>query len=100
MPTDCGHLLCERIGGRCSISSGRSRGCTSGFTAKQVAPEVFEEVRALVAAIDAGSRDAAVRLAEVVRREAREDRQLVLLARDEDEQLGDALARLCRRRPP
>jgi hypothetical protein len=68
-----------------------------------VAPEVFDEVRALVAVIDLDhpderGREAAVRLAAIVRREAREDRLLVVLARDEEPELASALARLCVRR--
>ena len=57
---DCGHRLCELIGGSCSITAGRSR---------------------------------------VVRREARDDRNLVLQVRSEEPDLAPALARLLRRTP-
>jgi hypothetical protein len=62
---------------------------------------VFDEVRALLAVIEPGgeqAREAAVRLAAIVRREARDDRLLVVLARDEDPELAAALSRLCVRR--
>ena len=97
----CGHPLCELIGGDCSLATGRSRGCRPGIAEKQVAPAVFEEVRALLAVID--QRDArlhasAVRLAEIIRREAREDRHLLAHARDDEPELAPALERLCARR--
>jgi hypothetical protein len=100
---DCGHLLCELIDGSCSLATGRSRGCRPGLASKTVAPEVFDEVRALLAVIDPEVRDArgraaAVRLAEIIRREAREDRQLLAIARIEEPELAPALARLCLRR--
>jgi hypothetical protein len=101
MPTECRHPLCELIGGPCSIAANRSRGCRPGLAEKTVAPEVFDEVRQLIAVIDAGgesAREAAVRLAAIVRREARDDRLLVVLARDEDPELAAALSRLCVRR--
>lgn len=103
MIADCGHPLCELIGGSCSLATGRSRGCTPGLTSKTVAPEVYEEVRALLVVIGSGVRDArvrmaAVRLAEIVRREARDDRNLVTLARDDEPELAPALAELCIRR--
>ena len=93
----CGHRLCELIGGACSIASGRSRGCTPGITPKTVAPEVFDEVRALLAAIERGERAAAVRLAEIIRREARDDRNLLGHARSDEPDLAPALERLCLR---
>jgi hypothetical protein len=100
---DCGHLLCELIDGSCSLASGRSRGCTPGLAPKNVAPEVFDEVRALLAVIDPEVRDdrsraAAVRLAEIIRREARDDRNLLALARTDEPELAPALAALCVRR--
>jgi hypothetical protein len=99
MTTDCGHPLCELIGGTCSLASGRSRGCRPGLAPRTVAPDVFEEVRALVTEVERErSREAAVRLAAIVRREARDDRLLVVLARDEDPELAAALSRLCVRR--
>lgn len=97
----CGHLLCELIGdGSCSIATGRSRGCRPGVYAATVAPEVFDDVRALIGVIDGGGevKAAAVRLAEIIRREAREDRNLVVLARDDEPELAPALSRLCLRR--
>ena len=101
MTPTCGHPLCELIGGSCSIATGRSRGCHSGFASRTIATEVFDEVRALLAAIDSRgdeTRAAAVRLAEIIRREARDDRNLLAFARDEDPDLADALAQLCIRR--
>lgn len=103
MSEPCGHPLCELIGGACSIATGRSRGCHAGFTSRTVADEVFDEVRALLAVIDLQVRDervraAAVRLAEIIRREAREDRNLLALARSDEPELADALAKLCIRR--
>jgi hypothetical protein len=63
-----------------------------------VAPEVFDEVRTLVAQLEAHrDREAAVRLAAIVRREARDDRLLVVLARDEEPELAAALSRWCLR---
>jgi hypothetical protein len=102
-PSECGHLLCEVIGGPCSLASGRSRGCTPGLAPKVITPEVFDEVRALVAAIeperpDEGVRSAAVRLAEIIRREARDDRLLLVHARNDEPDLVPALERLCVRR--
>lgn len=91
----CGHPLCELIGGDCSLATRRSRGCTPGLASKTVAPEVFDEVRALLPRIEAGDREAAVRLATIVRREALEDRLLVVIARTEEPELAPALSRLC-----
>jgi len=104
LATDCDHPLCGIIGGPCSLATGRSRGCRPGLASKVVAPEAFDEVRTLVAVIDPDGRDergreAAARLAAIIRREAREDRHLVALASAEDPELADSLARLCRRRP-
>lgn len=103
MPPDCGHPLCELIGGPCSLATGRSRGCRPGLAPRTVAPEVFDEVRALLAVIDLEhpddrGREAAVRLAAILRREARDDRLLVVIARAEEPELAPALARLCVRR--
>lgn len=100
---DCGHLLCELIGGSCSLATGRSRGCRPGVFAKSVAPEVFDEVRALLSVIDPDTREervreAAVRLAAIMRREAREDRHLLGQARIDEPDLAPALERLCMRR--
>jgi hypothetical protein len=103
MSPDCRHLLCELIGGPCSLATNRTRGCRPGLAPKTAAPEVFDEVRALVAQIDPEDRDergraAAARLARIIRREALDDRNLVALARDEEPELGAALAALCVRR--
>lgn len=59
---------------------------------------MFDEVRALLAAIATGDRDAAIRLAAVVRREAREDRNLLAQARDDEPELAAQLALLLLRR--
>ena len=102
---DCGHPLCELIDRPCSLTSGRSRGCTPGLASKVIDPDVFDEVRALVTVIESGARDervrdAAVRLAEIVRREARDDRNLLAQARTDEPELVPALERLCLRRRP
>ncbi len=99
----CTHLLCELIGGDCSIAINRSGGCHSSLWTKTVAPEVFDEVRALLAAIDPSARTdaghaAAVRLAQIVRAEALEQRNLLTHAREDDPQLADVLAPLLVRR--
>lgn len=103
----CGHPLCELIGGSCSLDAGRSRGCTPQLTPRTVAPETFDEVRSLLAAIGTPDRPAAVdehvraaaaRLAQIIRREARDNRQLVSIARDDEPELAPALAALCTRR--
>jgi hypothetical protein len=104
--TDCGHLLCELIDRSCSLATGRSRGCRPNLGSKTVAPDVVEEVRALLAVIDPDVRPvrdqrvqkAAVRLAEILRREALDDRHLLAYARIEEPELAPALARLCLRR--
>lgn len=107
MTPACGHLLCELVGGTCSLATGRSRGCRPGVFAREVAPEVFDEVRALLGvierraadgAVDAPVHAAAVRLAAIARREAREDRHLVAHARVDEPELAPALERLCLRR--
>jgi hypothetical protein len=95
----CGHPLCELIGGPCSLATGRSRGCRPGLTSRTVAPEVFDEVRELLAVIEASAdRAAAIRLAEIIRREAREDRLLRVIARTDEPELAPALEALCARR--
>ncbi len=96
--SSCRHRLCELIGGACSIASGRSRGCTPGLAAKTIDPAVFDEVRVLLAAIASGDRDAAIRLAAIVRREAREDRNFLAHARDDEPELARRLAELLVRR--
>lgn len=95
----CGHPLCALIGGACSITAGRSRGCTPGLAPRVIAPAVFDEIRTLLAEIEAQqSRAAAVRLAEIIRREARDDRSVLALARSDEPELVPALERLCLRR--
>ena len=95
----CRHPICELIGdGSCSIASGRSRGCTPGLAPKTIDPAVFDEVRALVAKIATGDRDAALRLAAIVRREARDDRNLLAQARDDEPEVAQQLAELLARR--
>jgi hypothetical protein len=99
----CGHLLCELIGGPCSLVTVRSRGCRPNLTSRDLAPAVLDEVRHLVGAIDPEARDdrvraAAVRLAALVRREALDDRNLIALVRDDEPELAPALVRLCERR--
>lgn len=103
MTDDCGHPICELIGGSCSIATGRSRGCTPTPAAKSVAAEVFDEVKALLAILEPGvvderARAAAVRLAEIIRREARDDRHLLAHARMDEPDLAPLLERLCVRR--
>ena len=95
--SDCkNHRLCERIGGPCSLAIHRSRGCRPNVTSKELAPGVLDEVRRLLPLIEA-NRDAAIRLAALVRREALDDRNLVALVADEDPDLAPALTRLCAR---
>jgi len=98
MTASCRHPLCALIGGACSLTAGRSRGCTPGVSEKTIAPAVFDEIRALLPRIDAGDRAAAVRLAELVRREARDDRSVLVHARSDEPDLVSALERLCLRR--
>lgn len=100
MTSECGHLLCDLIGRSCSLAAGRSRGCRPNLAAKTVAPEVIEEVRALLAVIDPDAHDdrvqrAAVRLAQIMRRETLDDRPLLAYLRIEEPELAPALARLC-----
>jgi hypothetical protein len=95
----CRHAICELIGEDvCSIASSRSRGCTPGSAAKTIDATTFDEVRALLTAIATGDRDAAIRLAAIVRREAREDRHLLAQARDDEPELAAQLAGLLVRR--
>jgi hypothetical protein len=97
--SSCRHPICELVGdGTCSIDSGRSRGCTPGLASKTIDPAVFDEVRVLLAAIARRDRDAAIRLAAIVRREAREDRNLLAQARDDEPELAPQLAELLVRR--
>ena len=109
--TRCGHPLCQLVGGECSLATGLSRGCQTGPRAgAPFAPELVDEVSALLAQLgppppgdDAAAerqRTAATRLAFVFRREARNNRSLlVLAAQDELEpELRARLEALCRRR--
>jgi hypothetical protein len=103
--SDCGHLLCELIGGTCSLSAGVSRGCRTGLPPRaEIEPEVYDEVGALLAVLDpvrpgapvpAPVRDAAVRLAAIIRREARDGRSVLAQARSAELDLVPGLARLC-----
>lgn len=106
----CGHLLCNLVGGSCSLVSGVSRGCRTGFhPAKTIEPAVYDEIRTLLTAlaperIDADvspqTREAAARLAAIIRREARDERNVLVLARDDEPELVPRLEQLCRRRKP
>ena len=100
--SDCDHPLCAIIGGACSLATRRSRGCRPNLAAKDVAPELLDEVRELVGVLATGARGdevraSAVRLAAIVRREALEDRNLIAIVSADDPTLGPELARLCRR---
>jgi hypothetical protein len=71
-------------------------------TSRSIAPEVLEEVGALLTVIDPAVPDervraAAIRLAAIVRREALEDRQLLAHVRVEEPEWAPALERLLRR---
>jgi hypothetical protein len=97
--SSCRHPVCELIGGgECSIASGRSRGCTPALATKTIDPAVFDEIRKLIDAIAIGDRDAAIRLAAIVRHEAREDRNVLAQARDDEPDLALQLAELLVRR--
>jgi hypothetical protein len=103
VPSACRHPLCELIGGACALAVSRSRGCGTRPAASSIAPDVFDEARALVSVIDADAgdervREAAVRLAAIIRREALEDRQLLAQVRTDEPELAPALERLCLRR--
>ncbi len=93
----CGHRLCELIGGACSITIQRSRGCRPNLTARTVAEAIFDEVRALLLVVET-DREAAVRLAAIIRREALDGRQLLAHVRIDEPELAPALERLCTRR--
>ena len=110
--TRCGHPLCRLLGDECSLATGLSRGCRTGpRTAPPFGPELIEEVGALLAQLgppapgDAVAaerqRTAATRLAFVFRREARNDRNLLVLAAEDElePELRARLEALCRRRP-
>lgn len=95
----CSHLICELIAdGSCALAINRSRGCRPNIAAPTTAPEVIEEVRTLLPSIDAGDKPAAIRLAQLVRREALDDRNLLSHVADAEPDLAPALERLLRRR--
>ena len=95
----CTHLLCELIAdGKCAIAIQRSHTCRPNITAPETSPAVIAEVRTLLPAIDAGDRPAAQRLAQLVRREALDDRSLLSHVVDAEPDLAPALERLLRRR--
>lgn len=109
--TRCGHPLCQLLGDDCSLASRMSRGCRTGpRAATPFAPELVEEVRTLLVQLgppppgDAGAaarqRAAATRLAFLFRREARSDRNLLVLAAEDElePELRARLGALCRRR--
>jgi hypothetical protein len=109
--TRCGHPICQLLGDECSLATGLSRGCRTGpRKATPFGPEVIEEVCALLAQLgppppgDASAaerqRVAATRLAFVFRREARNDRNLLVLAAEDElePELRARLEALCRRR--
>jgi hypothetical protein len=68
------------------------------LAARTIEAAVFDEVRTLLAAVATGQRDAAIRLAAIVRREAREDRNLLAQAHDDAPELARQLADLLVRR--
>lgn len=76
------------IGEGCSITVQRSRGCHANSWATSTSDAVLAEAKALLAHLD---RAAAVRLAQLVRMEALEERSLAAQLLDDDE---PALARL------
>jgi hypothetical protein len=106
--TGCGHPLCQLVGDACSLATGLSRGCRTGpRSAAPFAPELVDEVGALLAQLGPAApgdaerqRAAATRLAFLFRREARDDRNLLALAAEDElePQLRDRLEALCRRR--
>ncbi|MBK9034887.1 MAG: hypothetical protein IPL61_27090 [Myxococcales bacterium] len=112
MDAACRHPLCALIGGACSLAAGVSRGCRAGPRPdRAIAPEVIDRVRALLAQLDPAARaqpgvsarqvDAATELAQLIRREARDDRNLLVLVRTEElePELATRLEALCRRTP-
>ena len=91
MRASCTHALCAMIGDGCSIAVQRSRGCHASTWAATTSDAVLAEAKALLANLD---RAAAVRLAQLVRMEALEERSLAAQLMDDDE---PALARLVAR---
>lgn len=92
----CRHRLCALIGGACSIVITRSRGCRPNITSPETSSALLDEVRTLIVAIEEGDRAAAVRLAQIVRREALDDRNVLAVARRDELDFADALASLVR----
>jgi hypothetical protein len=92
----CRHRLCDLIGGACSIVITRSRGCRPNLTSPETSSTLLDEVRTLILAIEEGDRAAAVRLAQIVRREALDDRNVLAAARRDELDFADALASLVR----
>lgn len=92
--TDCSHPLCALIGGACSITVVRSRGCTP-MLGERAEPD-YDELRAL---LDAPDRAAAIRIAELVRREALAGGSLLARVRVDEPELAPELARLTSRGP-
>jgi len=98
----CTHRLCDLIGGDCSLAISRSRGCRPARWTTAVASTVFDEVRALLAVIDPSARTeachaAAVRLAQIIRTEALEERNLLAHARYDEPELAELLTPLIAR---
>lgn len=111
--TRCRHALCQLVGDGCSLATGVSRGCRTGpRVAAPFEAELVDEVSALLAQLappppgDTGAmarqRAAATRLAFLFRREARSDRNLLVLAAEGEgelePELGARLEALCRNR--
>lgn len=102
----CRHPLCALIGDGCSLAAGVSRGCRTGPRPWRAPPaEVVEEVRGLLATLAPEiatdqRRDAATRLARLIRAEAHADGNLLTLTADDELALPlrERLAALTRRR--
>lgn len=107
MSSHCGHRLCELLGGACSLIAGVSHGSHAALRARSaIEPDVYDELRALLPQIDGDAvgaltpgpaRDAAARLAAIVRREAREGRGVLAQARIDEPELAPRLEQLCAR---
>jgi hypothetical protein len=103
----CGHPLCQLVDDGCSLATGLSRGCRSGpYQVEPFEAALIEEVAALLEQLGPASgatdarRAAATRLAFLFRREARNDRNLLALATEDElePELRARLETLCRRR--
>ncbi len=105
LPPVCGHLLCELVGGACSLAAGVSRGCGAGPRPRTaIDPEVYDEIGTLLVVLEPMRRgvlvpgptlDAAVRLASIIRGEARDGRSVLAQARRAEPELVPSLERLC-----